>query len=171
MVSVTIMGDVANEADETFFVNLSNPTNATISDAQGVGTIVSDDAPVLLIDDNTGRALALETVFLTRDPFSLTNPFNLSTTDQSRRVSLFVWRLGLLPNDTAANLTVTADDGAGGVYPLTVESVGTFAPVADVTQIVVRLPNNVVGAPRDLFVKVQLRGPASNQAVIKIAGP
>jgi Big-like domain-containing protein/Calx-beta domain-containing protein/VCBS repeat protein len=171
MVSITIMGDVANEADETFFVNLSNPTNATISDAQGVGTIVSDDAPSLLIDDNTGRALALETVFLTRDPFSLTNPFNLSTTDQSRRVSLFVWRLGLRPNDTAANLTVTADDGAGGVYPLTVESVGAFAPVADVTQIVVRLPDNVVGAPRDLFVKVQLRGPASNQAVIKIAAP
>jgi hypothetical protein len=31
------------EPNETFFVNLSSPTNATISDGQGVGTIVNDD--------------------------------------------------------------------------------------------------------------------------------
>jgi hypothetical protein len=169
-VSVAIVGDVTNEADETFFVNISDPTNATISDAQGVGTIVNDDAPVLLIDDTTGRALALDSVF-TRDPFSLTNPHNLNSMDQRQRVSLFVWRLGLLPNDTVANLTVTAEDGEGGVYALPVEFLSAFAPVDGVTQIVVRLPDNVVGAPRDLFVRVQLRGPASNQAVIKIAAP
>jgi hypothetical protein len=33
------------------------------------------------------------------------------------------------------------------------------------------LPDVVVGAPRDLTVKVQLRGPATNGAVIKIAAP
>ena len=31
------------EFNETFFVNLTNPTNATISDTQGVGTINNDD--------------------------------------------------------------------------------------------------------------------------------
>jgi len=46
-ITVAINGDVNDEAqDETFFVNLSNPTNATIADAQGQGTIVNDDAPV-----------------------------------------------------------------------------------------------------------------------------
>ncbi len=170
-VSVTLVGDTTNEADETFFLNISAPTNATISDSQGVGTILNDDAPVLLIDDTTGRALALDSVNSTRDPFSLNNPNNLNLTDHHRRVSLFVFRLGLLQNDTIANLTVTADDGAGGIYPLTVEFMGPFAPIDGVTQIIVRLPDNVIGAPRDLFVKVQLRGPASNQAVIKIAAP
>ena len=170
-VSVTIAGDTTNEPDETFFLNISNPTNATTSDAQGIGTILNDDTPVLLIDDTTGRALALDSVSLTRDPFSLIATHNLNSVDQRRRVSLFVWRLGLLPSDTAANLAVTADDGAGGVYTLAVEFVGAFTPVDGVTQIVVRLPDNVVGAPRDLFVRVQLRGPASNQAVIKIAAP
>jgi len=48
-VSVTLVGDITNEADETFFLNISDPTNATTSDAQGVGTILNDDAPVLLI--------------------------------------------------------------------------------------------------------------------------
>lgn len=47
-VSVTISGDTTVESDQTFFVNLSNLVsasgNATITDAQGVGTIVNDDA-------------------------------------------------------------------------------------------------------------------------------
>jgi hypothetical protein len=51
-VSVVIHGDVTPEADETLFVNLTNPQNATIADAQGQGTIVNDDAvPTLSIND------------------------------------------------------------------------------------------------------------------------
>ena len=46
-IAVTINGDVVDEQqDETFLVNLSNPTNATIVDQQGVGTIINDDQPV-----------------------------------------------------------------------------------------------------------------------------
>jgi len=44
---VQVLGDVAVEPDETFLVNLSAPTNATLGDAQGVGTIGDDDAPSL----------------------------------------------------------------------------------------------------------------------------
>ena len=54
-------------------MNLSAPVNATTSDAQGVGTILNDDAPVLLIDEITGRALALDSVTQTSDPFLLNN--------------------------------------------------------------------------------------------------
>jgi len=42
--TVTINGDTANEPNETIFMNLTSPTNATISDAQGSGTIINDDA-------------------------------------------------------------------------------------------------------------------------------
>src|SRR5439155_12846542 len=42
---VQVNGDTADEADETFFVNLSNPTNASIADNQGLGTIIDDDDP------------------------------------------------------------------------------------------------------------------------------
>jgi probable HAF family extracellular repeat protein len=42
-VSVTVRGDRKREADETFFVNLSNVTGATITDGLGVGTIRNDD--------------------------------------------------------------------------------------------------------------------------------
>ena len=42
-VSILVCGDTTIEPNETFFVNLSTPTNATISDSQGLGTILNDD--------------------------------------------------------------------------------------------------------------------------------
>jgi hypothetical protein len=42
-ITVLVNGDTTVEPNETFFVNLSNPTNATIADNQGLGTIVNDD--------------------------------------------------------------------------------------------------------------------------------
>lgn len=44
-VSVTVTSDTLDEANETFFVNLSNPLNTVVGDAQGLGTITDDDAP------------------------------------------------------------------------------------------------------------------------------
>jgi hypothetical protein len=44
-ISVTVYGDDIDEPDENFFVDLSNPLNATILDNQGEGIIVNDDTP------------------------------------------------------------------------------------------------------------------------------
>ncbi|MBI3364797.1 MAG: DUF11 domain-containing protein, partial [Ignavibacteriae bacterium] len=70
--TVLVVGDLLNEADETFFVNLSNPINAVIGDAQGVGVIINDDPlPSLSINDvsviegNSGTTTAQFTVKLT----------------------------------------------------------------------------------------------------------
>lgn len=43
-ITVSVKGDTNVELDETFFVNLSSPTNATLADYQGLGTILNDDA-------------------------------------------------------------------------------------------------------------------------------
>src|SRR5205814_3966469 len=40
---VKVIGELLNETDETFFVNLSNPTNAVLADTQATGTILNDD--------------------------------------------------------------------------------------------------------------------------------
>jgi len=42
-VTVAITGDLIQEPDETLLVDLTGPVNATIADAQAVGTIVNDD--------------------------------------------------------------------------------------------------------------------------------
>ncbi|WP_392535477.1 beta strand repeat-containing protein [Nostoc sp. C117] len=54
-ISVIVAGDTRFEPNETFFVNLSNATNATIADNQALGTILNDDAnlPTLSINDIT----------------------------------------------------------------------------------------------------------------------
>ncbi len=50
-VAVTVNGDAAVEANETFSVNLSAASGATIADGSGAGTIVNDDGPTLAIND------------------------------------------------------------------------------------------------------------------------
>src|SRR5205823_5033993 len=44
-ITVVVTGDFIDEPDETFFVNLTSATNATIADGQGLGTIIDDDNP------------------------------------------------------------------------------------------------------------------------------
>lgn len=70
-VAVEVKGDAVFEADEAFFLELSNANNATLGDAQGDGTILNDEViPVLRIDDATvvegaeGSSLASFTVTL-----------------------------------------------------------------------------------------------------------
>jgi hypothetical protein len=43
VVSVSVIGETDVESNETFFVNLTSPTNAPLGDAQGQGTILDDD--------------------------------------------------------------------------------------------------------------------------------
>jgi uncharacterized repeat protein (TIGR01451 family) len=58
-VTVNVNGDMTVEPDETFHLDLSAPTNATIADALGIGTITNDDVatppatPSLAISDAT----------------------------------------------------------------------------------------------------------------------
>lgn len=74
-IEAIVNGDTVDETDETFFVNLSNPNNAEISDGQGKGIIIDDDGiPTLSINDITIKegnsgTIALFTV-------SLSNPTN-----------------------------------------------------------------------------------------------
>jgi len=85
-VTVAVNGDTVCEVDETFFVNLSNVTGATIVDGQGQGTIVNDDTCGLSINDvtvtegNSGVTNAAFTVSLSQ---TTVNPVtvNFATAD------------------------------------------------------------------------------------------
>ncbi|MFO7538175.1 MAG: Calx-beta domain-containing protein, partial [Chloroflexota bacterium] len=47
-ISVPVIGNTIYEADKTFLVQLTNPLNAVMVRAEGVGTILNDDAPPAL---------------------------------------------------------------------------------------------------------------------------
>lgn len=84
---VQVSGDTANEPDETFLVNVTNVSGATVGDGQGLGTIVNDDAvPSLSINDvtvtegNAGTVTATLTVTLSA-PSGQTVTANYATAD------------------------------------------------------------------------------------------
>jgi predicted extracellular nuclease len=89
--SVTINGDTTVEQNESFFFNVSNVSNATVTDGQGIGTIVNDDSvalPNLSINDvtvnegNSGTSIATFTVSLS-GPSGSPVSFNIATADSS----------------------------------------------------------------------------------------
>jgi hypothetical protein len=77
VVTVSVVGDLTPELDETFFVNLSNLTGGgTINDGQGVGTIVNDDGLIperleLIHGTATRRSLAAVAGQQKRDDYRL----------------------------------------------------------------------------------------------------
>jgi uncharacterized repeat protein (TIGR01451 family) len=52
--NVTVNGDTTTEANETFFVNVTNVTGAIVIDGQGQGTINNDDVTLTAIHDIQG---------------------------------------------------------------------------------------------------------------------
>jgi hypothetical protein len=123
-------------------------------------------APVIATEQGSDSAIALDSVWMTRDPFPLTTPFNFSA-DGRTRLMLFVTNLDLLPGETITAVTARAEDAALNVYPLSVESVGKAPNFDWLTQVVVRLPNNTP-ASQPIFVSVSLRGQTSNKARIRM---
>ena len=51
VIEITVIGDTLKEADETFTVTLSKPTNATISTGVGTATIRNDDTYIFIPSD------------------------------------------------------------------------------------------------------------------------
>src|SRR2546429_1782153 len=86
-ISIVVNADTIDEPNETFFVNLSSPVNATIADNQGLGTIIDNDsAPslainsVAVIEGNSGTTPVISTVTLSA-PSDFTVTVNWTTAD------------------------------------------------------------------------------------------
>jgi hypothetical protein len=92
-VAVSVLMDSTPEPDETFVVNLSNPTNAAILDGVGRGTIRNDDSgpPEISIDDvsheegNSGTTPFTFTVSLSHPAQAGTVSVRYQTVDGSAR--------------------------------------------------------------------------------------
>ncbi|WP_293776083.1 Calx-beta domain-containing protein [uncultured Oxalicibacterium sp.] len=126
-ITVPITDDTLSEGSETFNVNLTGATNATISDNQGVGTIVDNDvAPSLTINDvsvNEAAGTATFTVTLS------------AVSGQSVTV-----------NYASADGTATAGNDYGSV-----NGTLTFAPGETTKTITVQINNDAVHEGDETF--------------------
>jgi hypothetical protein len=119
LVTVTVNGDSVFELNETFFVNLSGATNATIADSQGQGTITNDDAmpsvsitDVTVAEGNAGTTTATFTVMLSAAS-AVTATVNFSTADSTAAApGDYVGTSGMVtfnPGETAKTIDVSVN--------------------------------------------------------------
>ncbi|MDA1164900.1 MAG: autotransporter-associated beta strand repeat-containing protein [Planctomycetota bacterium] len=138
IVQVTVLGDPDVEANETLFLNLSNPVNGLLTDDQGVGIIVNDDAaPTLSISSIS----ALEGAAGQRTQFA----FNVTLTGLSSNP--------VTVDFASANGTATA----GSLDYMPVNGTLTFLPGEATKQIIVNVAGDAV-VETDEFFYVNLSG-------------
>jgi CSLREA domain-containing protein len=127
-VNVTINGDTVVEPGETFFVNLTNPTNAVLVDAQGLGTILNDEPYIVtnandadpgslrqaMLDANTNSSGA-QTILFEPVFFSTTRTINLASVLPNIACSMTI-------NGPGANLLTVRRDTGGNYRIFTINS-------------------------------------------------
>ena len=123
--------------------------------------------PVLLTEQNSGRAAAMDSVTLTRESFSVTSPHNFFSADHRTRVTLFAYYLELKNGEDISAIKAQAEDSQHRLYDLPVEAVNEVPKFGWISAVTVKLPDELQGAG-DVYVKVSLRGVASNQALVSI---
>lgn len=116
----------------------------------------------LLTQDNSDRALALNTLSKVAEPFSLTTEPNFSA-DQRTRISLFVQDLRVF--QSFPTIVVKAVDAHQNRFELPFEILGvsSFFPFQ---QLVVRLPENL--STGELIITVTVNGSVTNVGRISI---
>jgi uncharacterized repeat protein (TIGR01451 family) len=172
--TVPIIDDVYAERGESINLILVNPTGGAFlgSPITAALTILDNDigtpttSPILLTEENTLKAAALDSVTMLRDPFPLNNFHNFSL-DQHTRIVVFAYGLELMPGENVSSVWVQAEDSQHHVYPLVVEHVGKVPNHDWLSELVVRLPDSIP-ASGDFWISISLRGATSNKAVISI---
>src|SRR5712691_2594887 len=76
--------------------------------------------PLLISQETSTRAIALESLCLTSEPFALTSPCAWGS-DRRTRIILFAMDLRLQPGEKASVVTADAEDATQRHYDLTVE--------------------------------------------------
>jgi hypothetical protein len=128
-------------------------------------TILDDDKPMLLLEENTSRAAALDSFLLFRDPFPIANIHNLSL-DQRTRIMLFATGIELNSTETLSSIMVQLEDNQNRIYPLVVEDIRKV-PNFDFSQIVVKLPDSI-DTEGEHRITVTFRGTTGNKPQIRV---
>jgi uncharacterized repeat protein (TIGR01451 family) len=142
------------------------PQNQTLNNQSGDQTAnftatVTPGVPILVSEENSTRAVALDSVLWLPGPFQL-NYSSLWGVDRRTRVTLFAMNFDLQPGENVSSVTADAEDASHHIYPLTVEYVGKVAGFDWLRYVVVRL-NDDMGDTGDVLVRVNVHGKSSNR--------
>lgn len=169
-IPIKVCGDNNAEANETFRIAFSNPVGAAIQVNSGFGTIFDDDPLDLLLEESgpvPGQAAALDALLAVRDPFRVQGipDFWPNVVDKNTRVAFFVRNLQLNPGETSSSVFVRFINGFSVVASVAAEDVRPI-PNSEFTQVVVRLPNNLL--PNTYTIQIVAHSRLSNTGTILI---
>ncbi len=115
-ITVPVIGETVPEANETFFVNLSGATNATIADNQGLGTITNDDVPVTVSPASLSNGTVAAAYNQTLTASGGVSPYTFTVTAGALPAGLTLSSGGSLTGTPTAggtfSFTVTATDSS-----------------------------------------------------------
>jgi len=133
-VSVTVNGDSSYESNEAFNVDLSNPSNATITDNQGIGTISNDDSQPTVafttanqnVTENTASATITAQLSAVSSQ-DVTIPFTPSgTATNGTDYTITASPMTISAGNTSADITLTlTDDNVDGPDETVIVTMGT----------------------------------------------
>src|SRR5690349_16402585 len=132
----------------------------------GTVAAATNKQPVLLSQDTSTRAIALESVTFRSEPFQPTTSPAFSS-DTRTRICIFAMSLELLQGEGANAFTSDVQDASGKVYPLRVEFIGQVPNFPGITMIVVRLADDL-GDVGDVLLRINLHGVSSNRVRVAI---
>jgi uncharacterized protein (DUF1800 family) len=163
------MKNRASAFSERFAACLCAGLLMTFSGAVAPASAAAGVSPTLIsVSAGSTRAVALESVSMTAEPFSLSSAANFSPSDSRTRITLFVMNLDLLAGESQSSVTVDAEDSAHSHYPLKVEYVGQVPGFEGIYMVVMRLNDLMTGNLGDVLVRLTLHGMASNRVRVGI---
>ena len=122
-------------------------------------------SPVLLTQENSLRALSLDSVTWMSEPFGVANPNNFSS-DQRTRITLFAVNIELSPGEPLSAIEAQAENSLGQI-PLTVEHFGPVPNFNWLKQVIVKLPQEMADSG-EIRVQLKAHGTASNKVIVKV---
>ena len=130
-------------------------------------TAKSQTRPLVLLSEETStRALALESVTWSREPFPLNSLISWSP-DPRTRVIVFALNLELQSGDDFASVIADAEDGLHRHHTLTVESAGPVRGQEWMSGLTLRLSDDLSDVG-DVLVRVAYKGRVSNRVRVGI---
>lgn len=158
-IAVTVNGDTTPEADETFAINLTASTNATLANAQGIVTVLNDDQPVTVAP-----------TVLPSPAIAVAYSQTIVASGGSGSYTYAVTTGSLPPGLTlSAGGVLAGTPTAGGSYPFTVTATDTSAAPGPYTGVQTYVLT--VGAPTLVLPGGALPGATLAQPYTATVGP
>ena len=138
-----------------------------LKNGQPKAFLLTPTQPLLITEPNSTKALVVETIWYLRDPFGLQTPVAFGS-DRRTRLTIVARNIEVVEGENISPPTVQAENAQHQLVDLPVEFTGKITGAPWLTQITVRLPDQLNGAG-EIQIRISYRGQTSNPGSILIA--